>query len=200
MPLVCLVTDYRDVTVNTPTVHSVKKSVAPLPINPAWIGRFDPVRSVFLHPCFLLRPVGPYPGNRCIKTSWFGVKQYTHLAFKARFLFTFAYRIFNGFISSARTDSPQFYLYLSEPIGSLAGDRLQQILEASSYRHLLGCQCCIPTVCPCYVRYKFLSTLNFCSDPSACIQETAACLAIFSEPLICDVLPVTVIMTLFSSL
>ena len=104
MPLVSLVTDYGDVTVNPPTVHGARKSIAPLPINPAWIGRFDPVRSIFLHPCFLPRPIGPYPGNRCIKTSRFGVKQYTHLAFKARFLFTFAYRIFTGFISSARTD------------------------------------------------------------------------------------------------
>ena len=33
-----------------------------------------------------------------------GVMQYTHLAFKARFLFTFAYRICNGFISPACTD------------------------------------------------------------------------------------------------
>ena len=45
--LVTSVTNYGDVAVNLPIIHSVGKSVGPRPINIDSIGRFDPVRSIF---------------------------------------------------------------------------------------------------------------------------------------------------------
>lgn len=69
------------------------------------------------------------------------------------------------------------FLPLFKPFGSHIGDRREKLLEAYPYlRHFLGCPCWILTSCAVSLHYWFLSKLNSCLDPSACPQETTACL------------------------
>ena len=112
--------------------------------------------TIFIAPCFLLKPVGPYPGNRAEK--YLDLKLYcTRICLSMRNFCLFFHADFP--MASAALPAlifPQLSLSLFEPIGSLTWDRLEQILEASSYcRHLLGCPCCILTVWAVCVHFGF---------------------------------------------
>ena len=102
-PLVSSVTDYGDVAVKPPIIHGAVKSVAPRLTSPTLIGSLDPARSIFLHPCFFLWPISPYPGKMRRKIPWLRVILYSHLSYKAQFLLILKYSTFSRFISPVRT-------------------------------------------------------------------------------------------------
>ena len=131
-PLVSLVTDYRDTTVNLPIVHGAQKSVALRPTSPI----SNPRKSKLLP-----SPIGLCPGERShIVTPWLSLPQlltailsvfvteiYT-AAFYSAVSINFSHQIING-LRYGHVAFSSIFLSPFMPTGSLIGDRLDKTMN-----------------------------------------------------------------------